>query len=87
MRGNDKARHRLGLEENSGNTDRALKHHLVATGAGHKESLKIIRELYTDGHATKDDYTAALRARQDYSVEVKRAQRDEAAAFEEYYKY
>ena len=37
--------------------------------------------------ATKDDYTQALRAYQAYVVEIKSPQRDEAAAFNDAYKY
>ena len=39
------------------------------------------------GYATKDDYTAALRAYQAYLAEVKSSQRDKAAAADANYRY
>ena len=79
--GNIEARYNLGVgEENAGNMNRALKHYMIAAGCGYNDSLKNIQELYTNGHATKDDYAKALRAYQAYSVEIKSSQRDKAAA-------
>jgi len=40
-----------------------------------------------DGHATKDDYTKALRAYQAYLDKITIDQRDEAAAADDDYKY
>ena len=40
-----------------------------------------------NGDATKDDYTKALRSYQAYLVEIKSAQRDQATAADENYKY
>ena len=40
-----------------------------------------------NGHATKEDYAKALRVYQAYLVEIKSAQRDEAAAYSHEYKY
>jgi len=82
------ARYYLGVYEKvEGNMDRALKHFMIAAGSGHTDSLKNIKEIFTDGHATKDDYGTALRARQSYLNEIKSIPRDEAAAFDEKYKY
>ena len=39
--------------------DRSLKHHAIAAGAGDNDSLKKIQELYSEGHASKEDYTKA----------------------------
>ena len=79
--GNDVARYNLGFnEEKAGNMNSALKHYMIAAGGGDDISLKQIQKLYTNGHATKDDYTQALRAYQAYLVEIKSAQRDAAAA-------
>ena len=47
----------------------------------------IIKNMYMEGNATKDDYAKALQVYQEYVNEIKSAQRDEAAAFDEYYKY
>ena len=60
---------------------------MIAAGAGDTDSLKRIQRLYSNGHATKDDYTKALKAYQSYLVEIKSDQRDKAAAFHEDYRY
>ena len=81
MGGNEVARHNLGIdEEDAGNMDRALKHHMVAVRGGLTDSLKAIQKLYSKGHATKDDYMEALQSYQAYLGEIKSKQRDEAAA-------
>jgi len=88
MVGNVEARHNLGIgEENTGNIDRAIKHYIIAVAGGFSESLKVIHELYSDGHATKEDYTKALQSYQAYLGEIKSKQRDEAAAADEDYRY
>ena len=88
MRGSPNARHNLGIfEDNRGNMERALKHHMIAVTFGHHSSLKQIQKLYSKGHTTKDVYTKALRSYQEYLNEVKSSQRDQAAAFCEDYKY
>ena len=81
IEGNVTSRYNLGIdEENAGNMNRALKHYMVAAGDGDDNSLKEIQDLYTNGHATKDDYAKALRAYQAYLAEIKSTQRDKAAA-------
>jgi len=82
------ARHNLGLrEQNKGNMDRALKHYMIAAKSGYKDSFESIKELYSIGHATKDEYTKASRANQEYLDEIKSEQRDEAAAYDGYWEY
>ena len=82
------ARHNLGMSEGrAGNIDRALKHFMIAAGFGDNDSLENIKQMYKDGKATKDDYTNALRSYQAYLVDIKSPQRDEAAAFDDRYKY
>ena len=77
------ARYNLGIiEKIEGNMSIALKHYMIAVECGHDLSLKKVREFYTSGHATKDDYANALRSYQNYLDRVKSAQRDEAAAFD-----
>ena len=79
--GNINARHNLGLDEQrAGNMNRALKHYMIAAGGGLNNSLKVIQEFYTNGHATKEDYAKTLRAYQAYLAEIKSTQRDAAAA-------
>ena len=82
------ARHNLGVfEARAGNWDRALKHRLISAGGGLNDSVKSIQRLYMNGNATKDDYANALRAYQKYLEEVRSEQRDDAAAYDEGYKY
>jgi len=87
--GNEVARYNLGvIEESAGNIDRAIKHYMISTRSGDPDSLKEIKELYSNGHATKEDYTKALRTYQTYLGEIKSRQRDEAAAADhDYYRY
>jgi len=74
------ARFNLGNNEWSvGNWDRVLKHYMIAVRGGHTESLKQIKKIYSNGHATKEDYTKALLSYQEYLSEIKSPQRDEAA--------
>ena len=88
MMGNERARHNLGINEGcEGNFDRALKHLIIAVGGGWSKSLKRIQKYYSDGHATKEDYTEALRLYQAYLGEIKSVQRDEAAAADEDNRY
>ena len=49
--------------------------------------MQEIKELYTDGHATKEDYIKALQVYQTYLSEIKSDQRDKAAAAREDYRY
>ena len=88
MEGNSYARHNLGVsEENTGNFDKALKHYIIAVKGGCTDSIDVIRELYKNGHATKDQYANALRSHQVYLNEIKSDQRDKAAAFRDNYRY
>jgi len=88
MTGNTIVRHNLGNSERRlGDMNRALKHYMIAVKGGYDKSLDEIKKLYSNGHATKDDYTKALRSYQAYLVEIKSSQRDEAAAFSEKYRY
>ena len=88
MGGDINARHNLGIEEkNAGRVDRALKHYMIAVRDGFALSLKQIQRMYSNGHATKEDYTTALRLYQEYLGEIKSRQRDIAAAADEEYRY
>ena len=88
IEGSERARHNLGsVEGREGNMDRAIKHYMIAVRGGESDSLEMIKQLYLDGHATKEDYTKALRAYQEYLGEIKSVQRDEAAAAREDYRY
>jgi len=86
--GNEVARNNLGVcERKAGNIDRAIKHYTIAAEGGEAESVKNIQNLFLNGYATKEDYTKALFAYQSYLREIRSAQRDEAAAFDDDYKY
>jgi len=86
--GDASARHNLGINEGeTGNVERALKHWMIAVRGGESESLKQIKVLYSNGHATKGDYTTALQLYQEYLGEIKSPQRDEAAAADERNRY
>jgi len=91
MGGNVLARYNLGVTEMLvGNMDRALKHHMIAIKSGCADSLKKIKHLHWNGHATADEYDLALRSYHAYIDEIKSEQRDRAAAFSDeytYYKY
>ena len=87
IEGNEIARHNLGSyeerEERAGNMDRALKHLMIAVSmiairVGDPESLEAIKHMYLNRHAAKDDYTKELQSYQEYLVEIKSVQRDEA---------
>ena len=75
------------VEETAGNINRALKHYMIAAEGGEPHSLKKIQKLYSNGHATKEDYSKALRAYQAYLSEIKSTQRDKAAAARANYRY
>ena len=89
MGGNVLARHNLGNDEmREGNMDRALKHFMIAVRSGHDDSLNNVKVLFSNGHATKDDYTKALQSYQEYLGEIRSPQRDKAAAYDkESYRY
>ena len=86
--GDEVARVNLGEIEESNDTERALKHYIIGVRSGSSECLNNIKELYLNGHTTKDDYTRALRLYQTYLGEIKSKQRDDAAAYNsERYRY
>ena len=81
MGGEVASRQKLGLfEAEAGNMNRAVKHWMIAAGAGDDVSLKCVRLFFSKGHATKDDFETALRAHKDAKDELKSDQRDAAAA-------
>ena len=82
------ARYNLGNNEYcAGNKNRALKHYMIAVEGGKDNALKKIQKLYSNGHATKEDYAQALRVYQAYLSEIKSTQRDKAAAASANYRY
>jgi len=72
---------------NQAGFDRAMKHFIIAARCGNSKALGTIQQLYSNGHATKDDYTKALQSYQTYLGEIKSLQRDKAAAVDEENRY
>ena len=88
MAGDVEARHNLGNGElRARNFDKALKHFMIAVRGGLGLSLEMIKQMYKNGDASKDDYMTALRLYQEYLGEIKSRQRDEAAEFDERNRY
>ena len=95
MRGEATARHNLGSleynlgikEDDAANIHRALKHYMIAARSGHSKSLEAVKDMYSNGDATKEDYTKGLHSYQAYLGEIKSTQRDKAAAAREDYCY
>jgi TPR repeat protein len=80
--GHPTARHLLGVEEwNSGRFERAKKHFIIAANLGYKDSLELLRQLYANGHASKEQYADSLRAYQAAVDAAKSSDREEAYAF------
>ena len=80
--GHPSARHALGCHEaNNDNFERAKKHFIIAANLGHHNSLKALRTLYADGHASKENYAVALRAYQAAEDATKSAERMAAEAY------
>ena len=81
VKGDVRARHNLGvLEYNCCNDDLALQHWMMAAKLGHQFSLKSIKRLFMDGHATKANYAEALRGHQSAVEEMRSPDREEALA-------
>ena len=81
MGGDAEARHNIGcFEEEMGNRNKAIEHWMIAAGAGFDLSLSAIREAFSRGNATKDDFETALRAHMQSKDEMKSEQREAAAA-------
>jgi TPR repeat protein len=77
--GHPAARHNIGvLEETNGRFGRARKHWIIATNLGFNDSLKLLRKLYADGHASKEDYADTLRAYQAAVDAMKSSERERA---------
>jgi len=76
------ARNCLGWNEaRTGNCGLALKHFMISAKLGHSNSLDEIKEMYTEGLASKSDYADALRGYHDAVEEMNSPERDEAKAY------
>eukprot|EP00986_Skeletonema_menzelii_P008926 scaffold3926_cov126-Skeletonema_menzelii.AAC.7 len=80
--GHPLARHNLAiLEWKNGHHDRAAKHFIIAAKLGCDESLDKVKVLYKGGHASKDDFAAALRGHQTAVDATKSPQREAADGY------
>ena len=61
--------------------------YMIAVRGGDTDSVKVIQQLYMNGHFTKDHYANALRSHQTYLNEIQSDQRNKAAAFRDNYCY
>ena len=79
MQGHVDSRHNLGHSEVvKGNYARAVKHRMISAKMGCKVSLEMIKKMFMEGDATKEQYAEALRGYQDAVEEMKSHDRDEA---------
>ena len=70
------ARFNLGRsEELNGRFERAKKHFIIAANLGCHDSLKRVMTLCADGHASKEEYAAALHAYQTAAEAMKSAEK------------
>ena len=84
MKGDVHARHHLGVVEgDAGNHRRAIKHFIIAARVGH-ECLDVVKELFRNGHVTKDEYESTLRAYHERQTEMKSDMRTDSIAFSEW---
>ncbi len=79
IRGHPEARDNLGcIEANNGRFERAKKHFIIAANLGYDDSLKMLMRLYSEGHASKEDYADALRSYQSAVDATKSEERKKA---------
>jgi len=79
MEGHEGSRHNLAcFEINAGNMTRAMKHFMIAAGAGDDDSLEAVTDGFVKGHVNKDEYEKTLRAHKDSNDEMKSDHRDSA---------
>ena len=79
MNGDVAARNNLGCAESrAGTHKRAFKHFMLAARAGDKLSLENVKQGYTIGRVTKEEYANTLRAYQKSQDEMKSEARDKA---------
>ena len=81
MNGSVQARHNLGVDEyNEGNHQRAMKHFIISSRAGYKDSVDMVKKGYMHGDVTKEEYANTLRQYQKSQDEMKSKARDKALA-------
>ena len=79
MKGNVESRHSLGVVEyNARNYLLAVEHYMISAKMGDKDSLDVIKDMFTDGIVTNEQYADAKRGYQEAVEETKSHQREEA---------
>eukprot|EP00956_Cyclotella_meneghiniana_P004560 scaffold5629_cov48-Cyclotella_meneghiniana.AAC.1 len=79
MMGDVLSRYCLGaLEGQSGNIGPALRHWMIAAKCGHDDALEKVKQGYSMGLLTKDDFESTLRCHKAYQDEAKSEKRDKA---------
>ncbi|EJK48396.1 hypothetical protein THAOC_32809 [Thalassiosira oceanica] len=79
MKGHARSRHDLGdVEYENGNHKLAVQHWIISAKMGHEVSLSGIKEMFKQGHATKEQYAEALLGYRDAAEEMTSPQRKEA---------
>ena len=80
--GHPEARNNLGvIEMENGRYKRAIKHFIIAAKLGHSGSLDALKDMYQEGTANKEDFSAALRAYQAAVSATKSPQREVAEEY------
>ena len=76
--GHPDARYNLGANEwnNNRNTDRAVKHWIIAATQGHDGAIKMLMKVFKQGFVEKDVLAATLRAQQTAAEATKSPQRE-----------
>eukprot|EP00985_Skeletonema_marinoi_P020758 scaffold12420_cov137-Skeletonema_marinoi.AAC.5 len=78
--GHPDARYNLaGYEWDNERYDRAVKHFIIAANLGYDKAIQGLKDCYKDGHVSKEDFAAALRAHQAAVDATKSPQRETAA--------
>ena len=80
--GHCEARRNLGIKNAcDGRFDRAKKHWIIAANLGDHDSLMRLKELYSKGFASKEEYANSLRAYQAAVDAMKSSEREKAEDF------
>ena len=79
--GHDGARYFLGRQEHAiGNYKRAIRHYLISAKMGNEKSLEHVKDAFSAGLASKQQFAEALKGYQDSTEEMKSPERDQAKA-------
>ena len=83
VRGHHMARHNLGCYEGLyGRYDRAVKHFLIGARLGDDNAIQRLKKCYKDGHVSKEEFAAALRA---YQAAFEATRSPQRVAVEDYF--